>query len=211
LYQAFTGFINGEITVWALAVIVIITVLKSYKEIFQAFIDFKANKFKKLESAINCDWVSDDKKAIFKDELEQLHIAEASGIKCAVEVRNELLDIYSRGQGRIRLSHFQRAAGLVKLENEVLVHSTNKLQRGWYYIELITGIVLWGITIPIICISAYATLSSGSEFPTNILLLLLMAAVLVYDGGKVISLRHVLNESQSVRARTKSKELKAAA
>ena len=73
--KVISGIENGEISLWILGAIVAIAVLKSHKEIFQTFIDFKANKFKKLENAIACEWVSDDKKDIFKAELEQLHIA----------------------------------------------------------------------------------------------------------------------------------------
>ncbi|WP_286299787.1 hypothetical protein [Vibrio apostichopi] len=209
--KVISGIENGEISLWILGVIVAIAVLKSHKEIFQTFIDFKANKFKKLENAIACEWVSDDKKDIFKAELEQLHIAEACGIKCSVDIRNELLDIYSTSQKGIRLLHFQRAASLVRLESGELLSNINNLQRYWYYIELITGICLWVITIPVICILVYATLSSGVEFPSGILLLIPIAGFLAYDGAKIMSLKHVLTEYKTLQEHTGSKELKAAA
>ena len=200
--------VNNDVSLWVLVTIVTITVIKSHKEILQTFTDFKANKFKKLENAIACEWVSEDKKEILKAELEQLHIAEASGIKCSVELRNELLDVYRRSIRGIRLAHFQRAAGLTKIENGNLTSGVSTLEKYWYYIELVTATCLWVLTIPVICFSIYATLYHGMEFPASIFLFLPVAGILAYDGAKIISLNHVLTEYRSLQKQTMSKDMK---
>lgn len=211
LDKVINGVVSGEIPAWILLVIVAITAIKSHKEIFQTFLDFKANKFRKLEDAIGCEWVDEDKKKIFKSELSQLHVAEASGIKATPELRDRLLHLYSREGCEVRLEHFQRAAQVLKLEGGELISSIGKVQKVWLYVELVTAsIMLLGVLFLVTASLAMMHLVSF-DFPVGTLVYFPLGILLFLDGIKVVSLKHVLKEEKRAKEFKAPKELKAAA
>ncbi len=208
--KAIIGFIGGETPVWILFVVLVVTLLMNYKDILHTLNDFKASRFKKLEDAINCDWVDDDKKDILKTELSELHIVEATGIKASPEVRDRLLYVYSQKKCNVRLEHFQRSARVLKIDNGELKASIGTLHRGWLYVEIGISLAIFLGVMFLIAASFALSYQAAFEFPFAVLLYLPLCALLFFDGLTVISLKHVLEEDK-LTINDDSKELKAAA
>ncbi|MEZ8062122.1 MULTISPECIES: hypothetical protein [Vibrio] len=212
--KAIIGFIGGETPVWILFVVLVVTLLMNHKDILHTVNDLKASRFKKLENAINCDWVDNDNKEILKNELSELYIVEATGIRAPREIRDRLLYIYSQKKSGIRLEHFQRSAKVLKIDNGELKPSVGTLHRVWMYVEIGISLLLFlGVMFLIaLSMSLWVTLDHQAvfEFPIAALLYLPLCALLFFDGLTVISLKHVLEEDKLTRNED-FKELKAAA
>ncbi|MCG9557906.1 hypothetical protein [Vibrio kanaloae] len=212
--KAIIGFIGGETPVWILFVVLVVTLLMNHKDILHTVNDLKASRFKKLENAINCDWVDNDNKEILKNELSELYIVEATGIRAPREIRDRLLYIYSQKKSGIRLEHFQRSAKVLKIDNGELKPSVGTLHRVWMYVEIGISLLLFlGVMFLIaLSMSLWVTLDHQAvfEFPIAALLYLPLCVLLFFDGLTVISLKHVLEEDKLTRNED-FKELKAAA
>ncbi|MFA0431453.1 hypothetical protein AB4514_06200 [Vibrio cyclitrophicus] len=214
LDKAIIGFIGGETPVWILFVVLVVTLLMNHKDILHTLNDLKSSRFKKLENAINCDWVDDDKKDIFKTELSELHIIEATGIRAPSDVRDRLLYVYCQKKSGIRLEHFQRSAKVLRIDNGELKPSIGNLHRGWMYVEIGISLLIFLAVMFVIALSMSLWIVAGHqvdfEFPFAVLLYLPLCALLFFDGLTAISLKHVLEEDK-LTINEDSKELKAAA
>lgn len=184
---------NSGYSIFVLVMIVFLFIAKNMESFFNVFKYYKSNQFKKLESAIACDYLSSELTALLKNELGNLHLQEATGIRSCQNLRVLLLEVYKQKKGDINLRHFRRSAEYLEIKDGQLKEKIGFLTKTWLAFQACCGALLILGFYLVLATYGYATyLGITFEFPSMIFLFPIIGFYFLWESTKFVSLKYVI-------------------
>lgn len=148
------NFRDGNILIGL--IIVLVGLAFNYKNIVEFFEDRKKARIKKLNEALQSEFVTGLTRVHLEQELAIEHFKITTGIRLEKQLREAIIETHQYASGELSFIHFKRALPHLFYEEKKLIMRISLTDLISYFINLIFGFVLMLLGIILIVLSRSA-------------------------------------------------------